>query len=262
MKPYYDRGGIQIFLGDCREVLPTLGPVDHVITDPPYSEHVHSKSRAGSRKLDATGFLANYSRAVDFGFASLETEVRAAVGKEIGRLATRWALVFSDVESASEWRTDMMAGGLDYVRTGAWIKVNATPQFTGDRPGVGFEAITICHPSGRKRWNGGGKHALWSHPVVQNRVDDHGIRCHPTQKPTALMAALASQFTDPGELILDPFGGSMTTAVAAKKLGRRCISIELEERWCEIGARRLEQEVMPLFPPTPAPTDDQGIFAL
>src|SRR5690606_30894158 len=111
------------------------------------------------------------------------------------------------------------------------------PQFSGDRPAAGFDAITICHPSGRKRWNGGGAHAVWTHPVVINGAGE--ARVHTTQKPLSLMTQLVSLFSDPGETVLDPFAGSGTTLVAAKNLGRRAIGIELDERYCEVAARRL-----------------------
>lgn len=76
---------------------------------------------------------------------------------------------------------------------------------------------------------------------------------HPTQKPLAVMLWCLNQFPN-AKLILDPFMGSGTTLVAAKQLGRRAIGIEIEERYCEIAARRLEQEVLPFADPLPEPT--------
>lgn len=154
-------------------------------------------------------------------------------------------LVFSDVESDHLWRADLEAAGLDYVRTGAWIKVGSTPQFSGDRPATGFEAVTIAHPKGRKRWNGGGHHAVWSHPIVLNR-SGNDPRWHTTQKPLSLMDELVSLFSEPGETVLDAFGGSGTTAVSAARLGRRCIVIEQQEKHCESIVKRLSQQVFDL----------------
>lgn len=248
MTPYYQDSAVTIYHGDCREVMASLESVDHVITDPPYSEHVHGKSRRGGATapaLDGNGRRAqcSFSRVKEFGFVSLSSELRAACGQEFTRLVSRWVLVFSDVESSHEWRDAMPE--LDYVRTGAWVKIGATPQFTGDRPAVGFEAITICHPKGKKKWNGGGAHAVWSEPIVLNR-GGNDARLHTTQKPLHLMTRLVSLFTDPGEVILDAFMGSGTTLRAAKDLGRRAIGIELDEKYCEISAKRMGQEVLPL----------------
>lgn len=256
MTPYYQNENVTLYHGDCREVLPTLERVDHVITDPPYSEYVHSKSRAGGRELGETGFLADYSRTVDFGFDSLTPELMHNVAGNIARLTLRWSLVFSDVESTHRWREMIVCAGLDYVRTGAWHKLAATPQFTGDRPAVAFEAITICHAPGRKRWNGGGRHGLWAHSIVQNRANAAPVRWHPTQKPQPLFEELVSDFTDPNDLILDPFAGSGTTLVAAQNLGRRAIGIELEEKWCEVAAKRLS--LGPMFEPRP----EQGAMSI
>lgn len=249
MHPYYEQSGITIYHGDCRAILPQIEEVDVVIMDPPYSEYVHSKSRQGSRPL--TGSVsggsyaspANFCREKDFGFDAMDEATRVQVGQWCATSVSRWVLTFSDVESTDRWRSALCGceGGLDYVRTGAWVKLGATPQFTGDRPATGFEAITICHPKGRKRWNGGGSHAVWLYPIVLNR-GGNDPRLHTTQKPEPLMVELVRLFSDPGETILDAFMGSGTTLAAAKRIGRKAIGIERDERYCEIAAKRLGQE--------------------
>lgn len=71
-------------------------------------------------------------------------------------------------------------------------------------------------------------------------------RVHPTQKPTALMAQIIAWRTEPAQTILDPYVGSGSTIRAAKDLGRRAVGIEIEERYCEIAARRCAQDVLDL----------------
>lgn len=246
MSIYYQDDHITLYHGDCAEVMPTLSPVSHVITDPPYSAHVHSNTRSQRMKSanDRGGrYGADIRRNVDLGFDHLSSELRAICADQFARIAQRWVLVFSDVESDHLWRDDLAAAGLDYVRTGAWVKVGATPQFSGDRPATGFEAVTIAHPKGRKRWNGGGKHAVWTHPIVLDR-GRNGSRLHTTQKPQELMHELVGLFTDEDETILDPFAGSGTTLAAARMLGRRSIGIEASEKYCEVIAKRFDQGVL------------------
>lgn len=240
MRPYYEDGAVTLHHGRCEDVLPSLDAVDHVITDPPYSEKVHASVRSGKMSEADNGARggADVRRKVALGFDHLTPELRQLCAQEFARLARRWVLVFSDVESDHLWRFDLEAAGLDYVRTGAWVKVGATPQFSGDRPATGFEAITICHPKGRKRWNGGGRHAVWTVPIVLDR-GGKTPRLHTTQKPEPLMRALVDQFTDPGDVILDAFGGSGTTAIAAAYLGRKTILIEENEARAEVCANRL-----------------------
>ena len=239
MKPYYEESGIVIYHGDCLKVLPTLECCDAVVTDPPYSEYVHAHAVSGNTK---GGTVRAIMRDVDFGFEHLDDETRIFVGNEIARLAQRWVLIFSDIENAHRWREVTLP--LEYIRTGIWIKKFCTPQFTGDRPAIGAEAVPIFHKAGRKRWNGGGKPAVWEHEVVLRRQSDP--RLHTTQKPLPLMSQLVSLFTDPGELILDPFMGSGTTLVACKNLGRRAIGIEISEDYCRVAVERLRQSILPL----------------
>ncbi len=112
------------------------------------------------------------------------------------------------------------------------------PQISGDRPGQGWEAISFMHRDDVKpAWSGGGKAGVWFNRVAQNEG-------HPTSKPLPMVADWVRLFTNPGDLILDPFAGSGTTLRAAKDEGRRAIGVELDERYCEVVARRLSQETL------------------
>ncbi len=235
MSLYYEDDAVRLYHGNCLAILPTLEPVDHVITDPPYSDYVHAKGRRGG-----SAHRGSVSQDRPLGFDALDGLQRAICAGEFQRLARRWVLVFSDVESCGDWRHDLVCRNMDYVRTGAWVKLGSTPQFTGDRPATGHEAITVCHQPSRKRWNGGGSHAVWTHPIV-SAGSGHSERLHTTQKPLSLMVELVTLFTDEGETILDPFAGSGTTMVAAKLNGRKAIGIELSERYCQVAAERLSK---------------------
>lgn len=256
--PYYQDEAVTIWHGTAEEILPKLEMVDHFIADPPYSEHVHGAARSRVMSANDRGgrYGADLRRNVDLGFAHLTPEFRDFLAASAANLTRRWVLVFSDVEGSRYWADDLEAHGLDYVRTGAWIKRGSTPQFSGDRPATGHEAITIAHPKGRKRWNGGGSHAIWDVPIVLNRARaDKSERVHPTQKPLVLMQQLVNQFTDPGDVILDPTAGSGTTGVAAKLLSRRAVLVEQSEAHCEAAATRLQAampaELVPITAPEP-----------
>ncbi len=237
--------GWAMHLGECVEEMRGLvdGSIDHIITDPPYSQSVHKSVRSSGRKsLPDTGeFECRTRRSVDLGFEHLTPAVRRACAAEFARLAKRWVMAFSDVESCHLWRRSLQAVGLDYVRTAEWRRLNGAPQFTGDRPAQGFETITIAHPKGRKKWNGGGKQGTYAHPIVQNRGGNNP-REHTCPKPEALMLDLVADFTDRGDLVLDPFAGSGTTGVACIRLGRSFIGIERDPVYFALCVERLRAE--------------------
>ncbi|MGE3594847.1 MAG: site-specific DNA-methyltransferase, partial [Dehalococcoidia bacterium] len=178
-------------------------------------------------------------------------EMLEDVAREIAHLTARWSLVFSDVETCHRWREQLELVGLRYVRTGAWVKDDPMPQFSGDRPAVGFEPCTIVHARGPMRWNGGGHPAVWHYGTVKRNRPDH-----PCPKPLALMRELVRLFSDPGETILDCFAGSGTTLIAARIEGRKAIGIECNEAYAEVAARRLERGDVG------ARQMQQGMFAL
>jgi site-specific DNA-methyltransferase (adenine-specific) len=223
--------------GDCLEVLPTLGDksVDHMITDAPYSDWTHSNQRVGCA-TSADGF----HQTTDLGFEALTDEVRFRVAKQAFRLCPGWVLAFTDLEGIGNWMAAFDHGGLKRAQVGIWWKRGATPAFSGLKPACGAEAIVIRRGTRPMGWNGGGRHALWDFPIVTGSSGERNE--HTTQKPLPLMLELVSLFTDPDELILDPFCGSGTTGVACLRLGRRFIGIEKDKRYAAIARERLEAE--------------------
>lgn len=222
--------------------------IDVVITDPPYSPKVHRCSRRGLTDYkERKGDAARAARTRDLAFEPLTPKLRAGAAQQFARLARRWVLVFSDLEGVDAWRQDLEWAGLEYVRCGIWVKLGCTPQLTGDRPGNGCEAIVIAHQTSsrgkpiRKRWNGGGLPATWSHPIVLDR-GHNGARVHTTQKPLGLMRDLVELFSDPGELVADAFTGSGTTGIACRLLGRRFLGFEMDAACARLAQRRIDGE--------------------
>jgi site-specific DNA-methyltransferase (adenine-specific) len=166
--------------------------------------------------------------------------LRDAVALQIARVTRRWVLVFCNVEILHEWRVALEAGGLQWIRALVWVKPNAAPQFTGDRPSAGWESVVLLHRAGRKRWNGGGRSGVFTHPIETGSYGRE--RVHPTEKPLPLMHELVSLFTDPGELVIDPFAGSGSTGVACQRLGRGFAGAELDAAMAQTARDRLAAE--------------------
>ena len=224
MTPYYEDASVRLYHGDCREIIPQLEDVDAVLTDPPFSDATHSRARSnrgqGADPITAIDFTAIDFTAIDALMRMLAPKVR------------RWFVGTLDWRHIAQLQLCTPVGW-EFVRFGVWVKTNPMPQLTADRPANGWDGIAYLHKSdAKKRWNGGGTHGNWIGPVVTDGA-------HPTGKPEPFFEKLVLLHTDPGELILDPFAGSGTTGVVAKRQGRRCILIEKDEKYCEVAAGRL-----------------------
>lgn len=235
MDPYYQDSAVQIFLGDCLEIMPQLGKVDSAITDPPYEEEAHTLQRRAKKH-------GGVMEVEPLEFDAITEEERIASALLLSEKVRRWALVFCQIEAAMLWR-ESFNGSMNYRRSCIWVKPDGMPQYSGDRPGMGYETIVAMHTKGKSTWNGRGRHGVFT----VNKADGwpNGAP-HPTTKPQKLMRLLVKLFTDPDETILDPFMGAGSTLRAAKDLGRRAIGIEKKERHCETAANRMSQEVLPL----------------
>lgn len=235
--------GIQVILGDCREVIPTLGTVDHVICDPPYEKHMHSAKRGNLKRTDGQRSPET------LGFGSIE-DARDEVAKLCIDSAQGWLLLFCTSEGVALWRDAIEAGGARYKRSCVWIKPDSTPQLNGQGPGMGDESIAVAWcgdnaeferviaawcGAGHSRWNGGGRRGVFTH--LCNPKSREGS--HPTEKPVALMTELVTEFTNAGELVLDPFCGSGTTGIACVRARRRFVGIEIDPKYFDLSCRRI-----------------------
>lgn len=228
-------GNATLYRGDCLQVLPTLDMVDAVITDPPYEAEAHTKGRRLLGKQESGQRTVEYG-ALDFEAMTEETRERST---DLARAICRgWMLTFCQAEAVAKWREAHESANARYKRAMVWIKPDGAPQFTGDRPGMGYESIVASWcGNGRSRWNGGGRHGVFTHA----QRDDNTPKEHMTQKPLALMRELVALFSNPGGIVLDMFMGSGSTGVAAMQMGRQFIGIEREQSYFDIACRRIEQ---------------------
>ena len=240
-----------LVLGDGDAYLESLadGAVDHVITDPEYNERTHKGAICGTAQPDGGqrtirdggpmgGSRGRKSRKAVLGvnFKALEEAKAPGLAGQFVRVAKRSALVFCAFEQM--WLYESGAPKA-WIRSGIWDKVAPSPQLTGDRPGQGGEGIAILHRPGRKRWNGGGKAAMWRclAPKGSARPD------HPTPKPVKLLIDLVNDFTDSGEVVLDVRAGSCSTGIACLRRGRRFIGFENNAERYQEGLALMRGEV-------------------
>jgi len=210
IKPYYDDGNrIQIYHGDCLEIMPQLEPVDLVLTDPPYG--IADKWKGG------------WSEKHGWGKSHLEKDFR-----------NQWDIIPSHehieaILTAGKYK--IIWGGNHFEElhpSRCWLVWN--------KPERGF---TLAEAE--LAWTNADNIIR----VCDCHRNDTG-KIHTTQKPLKLMKwCLNLPWTKSLQTILDPFMGSGTTLVAAKELGRKAIGIEIEEKYCEIAVDRLRQEVLP-----------------
>jgi len=204
--PYYDDGQMTIYHGDCREVLPSLEPVDLVLTDPPYGISSICKGGGGYGWPNRRG--QPVERDIwDSATPNAETMAQALCS---GRDAVIWGGNYFDLPISRGWLI--------------WNKPERNFSLAeAELAWTSKDTIIRVFDAHR------------------SDVD----RVHPTQKPISLMRWCLEKFPD-AQTILDPFMGSGTTLRAAKDLGRRAIGIEIEERYCEVAVKRLAQEVFAL----------------
>jgi len=251
-------GPVRLIRGDCTLISPTLEGVDAVITDPPFESEAHTLKRRINRGTTRGGD-GDAVAVESLGFAAIQESEQTGICEWAGKNVSGWFLAFCQAEAVSSWRSAMELGGVRYKRAMVWIKPDGMPQYSGDRPGMGYESIAAgwCG-SGKSKWNGGGSHGVFTY--TKNSGGKHD---HPTQKPLPLMERLVCLFTDQGQTLLDPFMGSGTTLIAAIRTGRRAIGIEIDERHFRTAVERVKRELaQPMLPAmAPQKVEQQDLIA-
>jgi len=217
MMPYYETSLGRLYHGDCLEILPEIEPVDLVLTDPPYIVGAKGCGLAGDRQYlhDIT------ENSLDVGF------------------------ILSILDNFNNWFCFCAKEQLVEIISKAnirnwmiltWNKTNPTP-LTNNNYLPDTEYIIHSYEKGRLFGSYKDKSRYCINPVWKNNYN------HPTVKPSFIIMKCLNLGSQKGDLILDPFLGSGTTAIAAERLGRRWIGIEKELKYCEIAKQRIKQEL-------------------
>lgn len=223
-EPYYRDESVTLFHADCRDVLPSIDPatVALVIADPPYG--VGERCDRLARKRTALARCNDFPQ-----IAGDDEPFDPAHLLRFRRLILFGANHYADrLPPSPTWLVwDKLAG----LTSGRDLGFNDQADVEMIWTNLGGPARLIPH-----RWMG----------VIKGGSEHDQRRVHPTQKPVALMERLIERFTQPGDLILDPYCGSGPVPRACKNLGRHCIAVELVEDYCRKTVDRLAQSVLPL----------------
>ena len=216
-------GDCTLYLGDCLEIMPTLGKVDAVVTDPPYGigeAAGKNKSRGSAAGANKWKGLRNTTgvgvAATQFKYSEWDNKpARKAVLKMM--LISKYQIIFGGnyypLNPTSCWLV--------------WDKVNGTTDFADCE--LAWTNLNKAVRLIQHRWNG----------MLQQDMANKEKRVHPTQKPVNVMEWCIKHLPDSTKTILDPFMGSGTTGVACVKLGRKFIGIEIDPDYFEIACKRI-----------------------
>lgn len=227
----------KVMNADCREVLSGMktNSVNCILTDAPYTEHVHKAHGSDGR-------ICNWRKAKAFDFEALTDY---SIVDQFLKVTQGWVVSFCASQQVGEWEKHSRGW---FVTDGLWIKTNPKPNPFGTWPSRPHESIVALHGTqkthkanrgrfGKKdplQFPGGCKLFSYTFPVVPPTRRDH-----PTQKPVELCRAIVRDFSKPGDLILDPYMGTGSMGIAAIVEGRRYLGIEMNKTHFEKAKAKL-----------------------
>jgi tRNA G10 N-methylase Trm11 len=247
-------GDCDLYLGDCLEVMPALGKVDAVVTDPPYSVSVKGSGGSFKRKGNKGTRKLNFFAGDDNWKAMRETVANAVFLSIASRPLS--AIVWCGHRQFGDIVEILEANGYS-TRPLIWRKACPIPAPPGAGFSTGAEMAVYAYLPGRAFAGKAVESSCFT--ADSYRHGQPGKVSHPTQKPLSLICWNVRCTTKHAETILDPFMGSGTTLVACAKLGRKGIGIELDPDYFEIACKRVQAayDEPDLFVAQPAPPPTQ-----
>ena len=212
----------KILQGDCIEVMKGIEDksIDLIITDPPYGINYQSNMRVISKKFD---ILENDNN--DFRYMIYNKINRILKDNCVTLIFCSYKNYANDYQELKKY--------FDIKNVIIWDKGGGGIGDLQHSLSTDYEMIIACHKGARKI-NGKRIGSVWH----VNKVDPIKMQ-HPTQKPVGIFRMLIRIYSNKNDIVLDPFIGSGTTAVACKELGRKYIGIEISEEYCEVARRRI-----------------------
>lgn len=216
-------GRATLYLGDCREILPTLGKVDEIITDPPYSARTHANHDDASHRREGRAELC---------YAALSPADVEALAADFHETGAGWIVWLTDFELANHARRALASLGrttfvpLPYYHPGRSIRM------AGDGPSSWTDLIVVARTKQHSKWG-----TLPGGYVAGPGWDD---KARMGGKPSRLMRLIVTDYSRPNDLVCDPFMGAGTTGVACMVEGRRFIGIEIDPDAFDIACKRIE----------------------
>jgi hypothetical protein len=216
-----------LYLGDCREVLSSIGGVNHIITDPPYSARTHAGHGAVAVNLpDGTN-------RVSLGYEALSSADCVNLALVFSEMCDGWIVWMTDhtlvptISTSLESTNRYVFAPLPFYQAGRSVRLN------GDGPCSWTDWIVVSRTAKLRNWG-----TLPGGYIAGEGWND---KARMGGKPTALMQLLVNDYSRVGELVCDPFMGAGTTGVAAVKLKRQFIGVEIDVDAFEISCRRIEE---------------------
>lgn len=218
-KPYYYDEWVTIYHGDCQDILPSLSKIDIVLTDPPYGIENRSGTVSLSRS-NKNNYTINDTK--NYVLNTVIPIVTICIENYKNVVITPGPKMFCYYPQPDDFGVFYQPATVSLSR---WGRADAQPIFYYGIPYYAGKNIT---------------------PNSYKLIEPPEKNGHPCAKPYKAWKWLLNKTSDINNIILDPFMGSGTTLKAAKDLNRHCIGIEIEEKYCEISAKRCSQQVFDL----------------